>query len=297
MTRHYRQFIFWVFAVFFIVASAAALFFAQGWRPDFNSLKFVKTGGIFIETSANGAKIYVDDKYLKSTAGILSYSRLVGGLLPRSYNIFVYKDGFFPWNKNVDVKDGLVTEIKDIILFPLELKRIKVAALPAQVVSKFSVKNNIIEITSANLKTIKTYDFGGQLVSSEKYIATTTIPGIVSPDGKKKLYAENGRLRVDYLEDIKREPAKFAGETEVIANYELLPSFYGWLYDSEHIVWFSNGQLTIAERDNRGGKRNSISFYLNVNIPVFFDADHSDFYFFEKDGKNMALLRVNLLGE
>ncbi len=297
MTKRFRRFIFWVFVVFFVAASAVALLFAQGWRLDFNSLKFLKTGGIFIETSTSGAKIYVNDKYLESTAGILSYSRLVDGLIPHSYNIFVYKDGFFPWNKNVEVKDGMVIESKNIILFPLELDKIKVAILPAQTISKFSVKDNIVETINEKLKTSKTYDFDGKLLSSKKYAAATTTTEVVSPDGEKKLYAEKGQLLIDYLKDVKNEPAKSAGETDIVADYEFLPAFYGWLYDSEHVAWFSNDELTIAERDNRGGKRNSVKFYLNIDSPVFFESDHSDFYFFEKTGKESVLYKVNILGK
>ena len=109
MTKRFRRFIFWVFVVFFVVTSIIVALLAQGWRIDFSSFKLVKTGGIFIKTSAPGAKIYINDKYIESTSGILNHSKLISDLTPKNYNIFIYKDGYYPWNKIVEVKNGLVT--------------------------------------------------------------------------------------------------------------------------------------------------------------------------------------------
>ncbi len=246
MTRKFRRFIFLIFIVFFVISSIIVILFAQGYRFDFNSLKIVKTGGIFIKTSTDGAKIYINDKYVKSTSGILNYSVLISGLAPKNYNVFVYKENYYPWNKTVEVKNGMVAELNSIILFPLELKKIKIAELPSRLIA----------------------------TSSEEF---------VSPDKNKKLYLSNNQLGIEYLKDIRREPAKSAGEKELIAAYESPVIFFDWLSDSEHLIWLANGELTVAELDNRGGKRNSIKFYLNIDSPVFWDRDNSDFYFFEKN--------------
>ena len=70
MTMQFRRFIFWIFVILFIAASVIIILFAQGWRFDFDSFKIVRTGGIFIKTTVSGAKIYVNDKYTGSTAGL-----------------------------------------------------------------------------------------------------------------------------------------------------------------------------------------------------------------------------------
>jgi len=126
MTRRLRRFIFLIFVVFFAVSSALTILFAQGYRFDFSSFKIVKTGGIFIIASTSGAKIYIDDKYVESTGGILTHSILIGNLAPKNYNIFIYKENYYPWNKTVEVQNGLVTELNNVILFPLELQKIKI---------------------------------------------------------------------------------------------------------------------------------------------------------------------------
>ncbi len=274
MTRKFRRFIFLIFIVFFVVSSIIVILFAQGYRFNFNSLKIVKTGGIFIKTSTDGAKIYINDKYIESTSGILSHSALISDLAPKNYNVFVYKENYYPWNKTVEVKNGMVTELNSIILFPLELKKNKIAELPSQVISEFAINNSTIEIKNDKTKIINIYNLiDGKLLSSEKFKIATSSEVIISPDKNKKLYIANNQLWTEYLNDIKKEP---------LATYESPVIFFDWFNDSEHLIWFANGELTVAELDNRGGKRNSVKFYLNIDSPVFWDRNNSDFYFFEK---------------
>jgi len=284
MTKKFRRFIFLIFTIFFVVSSIIVILFAQGYRFDFNSLKIVKTGGIFIKTSADGAKIYINDKYVESTSGILNYSALISGLAPKNYNVFVYKENYYPWNKTVEVKNGMVTELNSIILFPLELKKTKIVELPSQVISEFAINNSTIEIKNNKTKIINVYNLSdGKLLSSEKFKIATSSEEIISPDKNKKLYILNNQIWIDYLNGTKKEPVKNAGEKELIAAYVPPINFFDWFNDSEHLIWSNNNELIVAELDNRGGKRNSIKFYLNIDSPVFWDRGNSDFYFFEKN--------------
>ena len=294
MTIGFRRFIFWIFVILFIAASIIITLLAQGWRFDFDSFKMVRTGGIFIKTTVSGAKIYVSDKYVGSTAGLLTYTKLVDSLTPKNYNLFIHKEGYYPWNKMVEVKNGLVTELFSVTLFPLNLKKVKIAQLPAQKIADFEVNEKTIKIiNNKKIETAKIYDFEGQLISSEKFKISTSTE-LISPDKNKKLYAADNKIWIDYLGDAKEEPSKKAGEKEIIAISESPILFFDWLKDSEHIIWFTSGELTIAERDNRGGKRNSVKFYLNINPPIFWDIKNSDLYFFETDGKKEILYKINL---
>ncbi len=285
MTRRFRRFIFLIFTIFFVVCSIIVILFAQGYGFDFTTLKIVKTGGIFIKTSTDNAKIYINDKYVESTNGILSHSTLISGLTPKNYNVFIYKENYYPWNKTVEVKNGMVTELNNVILFPLELKKNKIVELPSQMISEFAINNSTIEIKNDKTKIINIYNLiDGKLVSSEKLKTATSSEEIISPDKNKKLYTSNNQLWIDYLNDIKKEP---------LTTYESPINFFDWFNDSEHLIWFANSELTVAELDNRGGKRNSIKFYLNIDSPVFWDRNNSDFYFFENDGKKEILYKIN----
>ena len=291
----FRRFIFWIFVVLFIVASVIIILFAQGWRFDLDTFKLVKTGGIFIKTTISGAKIYINDKYTGSTAGLLNYTKLVDDLAPKNYNLFIHKEGYYPWNKMVEVKNGLVTELFSVTLFPLELKKVKIAQLSAQKIANFKINNETIIISNkkTGIANVKVYDTKGQLISNEKLeVATST--ELISPDKNKKLYATDNKIWIEYLGDVKEEPSKKAGEKEIIAILESPILFFDWLKDSEHIIWFTSGELTVAERDNRGGKRNSVKFYLNINPPIFWDIKNSDLYFFETNTEKSTLYKINI---
>ncbi len=112
---------------------------------------------------------------------------------------------------------------------------------------------------------------------------STSSKELIAPDKNKNLYLTKNQLWIEYLNDIKREPAKNAGDKESIASFESSIKFFDWFDDSEHLIWLNNNELTITELDNRGGKRNSIKFYLNIASPVFWDRNNSDFYFFAKN--------------
>ena len=294
MTRRFRRFIFWVFFILFTFVSIIIILFAQGWNFDFNSFRVVKTGGIFIRTSISEAKIYVNDKYVGSTNGILNYTKLVDNLTPKKYSIFLYKENYYPWNKTVEVKSGLVSEQIAITLFPINFKKNKVTELPRQIISDFSIENETIKVVN-NKKTgaAKFYNISGSFVLSEKIkIATST--ALISPDKNKKLYISNNQIWVNYLNDVKEEPIKSSGEKELIIDLETPILFFGWFNDSEHIIWLTDSELNIAERDNRGNKRNNVKYYLNIPPPFFWDTKNSDLYFFETDKEKMILYKFNI---
>jgi len=280
MTRQIRRFIFLIFVIFFVATSAGVTLFAQGYRFDFDSLKIMKTGGIFINTSIDGAKIYINDKYIGATSGILSYTTLVSGLTPKNYNIFIYKENYYPWNKVVEIKNGMVVELNNIILFPLEPKKIKVIEMPIQTFSEFAINGGKLEIKNAKTKTVKIYDLvNGKLLTSEKFTPIILPNEITSPDKNKKLYLSGNKLWVD---------------EDLIAAFDSPVNFFDWFNDSGHLLWLNNNELTIAELDNRGGKRNSIKYYLNIDSPVFWDRNNSDFYFFDKTSEKDVLYKINL---
>lgn len=287
MTRRLRRFVFLIFVVFFAVVSIGVIFFAQGYRFDFDSLKIVKTGGIFIKTSVDDAKIYINDEYIKSTSGILNHSILISGLAPKNYNVFVYKENYYPWNKTVEIKNGIVAELNNIILFPLELNKIKITELPIQTISEFTVSGNKLEIKNNKNKTAQTYNLdNGELASSGKFSVATSSTEIISSDKNKILYARGNQLWIEYRDGTDKEQ-------ELLASYGSPVQFFDWFKNSAHLIWLADNELSIAELDNRGDKRNSIKFYLNIKPPVFWDRDNSDFYFFEETPKKNILYKIN----
>lgn len=117
MTQRSRLLLFWICVVVFAISSPLAIFYSQGYRLDLAKKKFTQTGGIFLKVSPRQADVYLDEKFSKKT-DFLFGSLLIENLLPKNYKVKVAKDGYLPWEKNLEVKEKEVTEEKFITLIP-----------------------------------------------------------------------------------------------------------------------------------------------------------------------------------
>jgi WD40 repeat protein len=76
-----------------------------------------QTGGLFLKVIPKQSEIYINGKLVKKTDFFFG-STLIENLLPKKYKIRVEKSGYFPWEKDLEIKEKEVTEAKNIILFP-----------------------------------------------------------------------------------------------------------------------------------------------------------------------------------
>ena len=117
MQKRIKKILVLIFVVLFFSAVPVAIFYSQGLRIDFENKKIVKTGGLSFKVWPKQCRIYVDDKFKKKTDFLLGEA-FIKNLLPQKYDIRIEKTGYFPWSKTLEVKEGLVTEAKNVILFP-----------------------------------------------------------------------------------------------------------------------------------------------------------------------------------
>ncbi len=268
MTRKIRRIILWFFVALFFVSSAIIVFLAQGLRFDFRSFNITRTGGIYIVTSVPDAKIYINDAYTQATGGLIKYGRLVENLLPRNYDVFVYKEGFYPWNKTIAVKAGEVVEIKNVVLFPIDLKTEKVAQAdmgplikefpkPATSTDGFRIRKSVLEQFN------KAKNEWLPVASDVSYMA-------LSPNGSNMLFAGENEVKVYSIADKKSETVLSAGETI---------RYISWLTDSSYFITVAGSDLIITELDALSSKRNSIKLLFNIAFPLNYDADDDILYF------------------
>jgi len=97
--------------VFIAVIAIGASFMAKGYTFSTKQGKMVGTGIISATSSPEGASVYIDGHLATAT------NTTVSQLSPKSYSVKIVKEGFVPWEKTVEVKEGLVTEVK-ATLFP-----------------------------------------------------------------------------------------------------------------------------------------------------------------------------------
>jgi len=115
MTRTTRRLIFYCFVALFIIITPPTILYAIGYTYDFQTNKIVQTGGIYLKATPNTAQISVNGKNSGTTA------RLISRLAPGDYKIGITKDGYFSWQKTLSVSPKLVTEARNIYLFPQKI--------------------------------------------------------------------------------------------------------------------------------------------------------------------------------
>lgn len=96
--------------VIFMVSAAVAIFFAKGYSIS-KEKKIVGSGILTITSEPDAASVYLDGHLVTAT------NANIASLSPKDYAVKVSKEGFIPWERQVTVKEGLVTDIK-ITLFP-----------------------------------------------------------------------------------------------------------------------------------------------------------------------------------
>lgn len=93
------------------LAAAIAIFFAKGYTISTTEKRIVGTGIITISSEPDAASVFIDGHLTTAT------NATVSSLPTKTYSIKVVKEGFIPWEKQVSVKEGVVTEVK-VTLFP-----------------------------------------------------------------------------------------------------------------------------------------------------------------------------------
>lgn len=93
-----------------VLISGAAVFIAKGYSFSTDTGKIFGTGIISVTSVPEGASVFLDGHLNTATNATIS-------LAPKSYNVRVVREGFIPWERKVEVKEGLVTSLK-LTLFP-----------------------------------------------------------------------------------------------------------------------------------------------------------------------------------
>jgi hypothetical protein len=93
------------------VAAAVAIFLAKGYTFSPEQGRILGTGIISITSKPDAASVYIDGHLTTATDATIS------PLAPKTYKVMLKKEGFITWEKEVEVKEGLVTDL-EVTLFP-----------------------------------------------------------------------------------------------------------------------------------------------------------------------------------
>ena len=100
--------VFGVLAILIVIAGGVILY-ASGFRLDLSQGGFARTGMILAKSVPDGAKVFLDDELSGAT------DSTIGSLQPGVYHLKIEKEGFLSWEKDVEVKEELVTSITALL--------------------------------------------------------------------------------------------------------------------------------------------------------------------------------------
>lgn len=103
-----RLFISIVFVALFLVFIPVVLLYSIGYRLD-KGFTLKSTGGLYVFYPESGAKVYLNDELTDQTS-IFGRGIFIDNLQPDSYKVQIRKEGYLPWNKNVNVIEKRVVE-------------------------------------------------------------------------------------------------------------------------------------------------------------------------------------------
>lgn len=217
MTSRFKKNLFLLICALFIIITPIIVLSASGYRFDFSNGKIVQIGGLFFKTSPPGVMVYIEDKPYKKTNFVFD-TVLINSLLPRNYHVSIQKTDFHPWEKDLSVEQKMVTEAKNIVLFP---KNPIFNLLQKNIINFFpsyDEKRAIFEISENNDWSFHSFDFQTQkqerilnendlqilksnnATSTIKNIANTKPSNIIwSHDSRKILIELTGKGEKSYL--------------------------------------------------------------------------------------------------
>ena len=157
MTKKSRTILFSICVFLFLLTAPSVIFYSQGYRFDFASGKIVQTGGLYFKVAPRSAQISLNGK-IKNTTSIFTSASLIENLLPKTYAVEISKDGYYSWQKTLEVKEKQVTEAKNITLIP------KIPEL-----TKLDLTQEEIENMVSGFKPSATSSDGHKLIEADKH--------------------------------------------------------------------------------------------------------------------------------
>lgn len=119
MSRKNKNFVLIISISLFILLSYFLIIYSLGYKFDFNRLKFVKTGSIFIKLNVGNAKIYLNGE-LSGKTSLLFNNFTKKNLIPKSYDLKIAKEGYYEINKKIQIEPGETLSLTNVYLIKNE---------------------------------------------------------------------------------------------------------------------------------------------------------------------------------
>jgi len=227
MTLKTRRIIALIFIIAFLITAPILILYTAGYRYNFKKNELKKTGALFLETEPKGADVYLNNIRRKETT-----PAHITDVFPNSYKIRLEKEGYFNWEKELEIKASQTTFSEDIVLFKNSLPAL--IEIEGQISEIYQTDNCIMTVTTDIISSPSNIKFTCLDEDNNFKNISTIQPGISilswSPSKNKFLIGRNNQF--DYQ--------IFSSDN----NYEQklnLPSRINkikWDMENEHLIYY-----------------------------------------------------------
>jgi hypothetical protein len=288
-----RAIAFYFAAALFCVLLPIILSYALGYQIDYRDMKIYKTGILYIESRPAGAAIYLNGgKYPDVTPARIEE------LKPGGYKVVVRREGFYPWEKDLEVRPNMVTKADRIVLFPMaqEMKK-----MGERGVSDFAVSGNGYlycmkrsglyrsTMDGSSMKRLSPYAEWPDRIVGKKF----------SPSGDRFLYYNDRNV---WVVDLNYGGSEEASVQEVFAGRDAITDVF-WYPGAGYIIIVTDKGIDVAElrSGTASSGRNVVPLYKFNARPqgLYYDEFSSALYFTDTGlGKDFSesryLYRIDL---
>ena len=308
MTLKKRRILFFISAVIFLLFSPIIIFFASGYKYNWEKNCWLKTGSFYFRIYPSDVEILINGQKKGVTNDSVSY------LLPGKYQVELKKYGYQEWRKNMMIKPELITEVSGLVLplnkikiFPVEkfnaLLEESNSSLFFQTSTKILYRRNKGQAEQYSIDPFPEDIAGCQFFSAGTYLAILSsqknlyllenkafkkiaagVQGVqFSSDGRKILWWNKNEIWIYCLADDFSQPFRAKGSKDLLVRLSQPIKQAIWLSPWDRQVFFlTDKKVGLSELDFRGG-RNIFTLQFTPLISI-------QKIYWDKDGKYLYLL-------
>ncbi len=202
----------WIFTITFFGVAPALVFYTAGYRWNPKKDMIERNGTVIIDSVPSGANIQVDGRTISNTTPVTIQS-----MPPGEHHFTISKNGYFPWEKSLEVIAEHVTFANDIQLWKQKQPQFIINLAPG-ILSLSTDKQHLLYLSSSTpTKAV--------LINTHSLLRSTlTVPNI---EGKNIFWSPNGR----YALVESKKPLKHSWLIDTNTSHQTLklpPSIYRW---------------------------------------------------------------------
>jgi hypothetical protein len=270
-----RSIAFYCAVALFIVFLPIILAYALGYKIDYSEFKIYKTGILYIESHPAGASIFINDRKMPDVT-----PARIEELKPGIYRVAVKREGFYPWERELEARPNMVTRADRIVLFPVKQEMKKMGE---RGVLDFVISDNGYMYYLKKSGLYRSYMDGTSMRRLSSYSAwpDRIIGKRFSPSGDSFLYFDENKVWLAAPDDPRsaERTGEFMKVDEVFSGTDRISDVF-WYPGAGYIIIATDKDIKVAEL-SAAAAHNVVPLYKFNSSPrgLWFDESSGSLYF------------------